>query len=168
VAAGAFREDLFFRLAVIHVVMPPLRARPEDVLPLARRFLGEFATAFGLPRRGFTSLAEEALLAHGFPGNVRELRNRVERAVALADGDWVGAGDLFPDQAAAPADAEGAATLAATRDAAERRAIIAALAACNGDVTRAAERLDISRSTMFEKVRRFALRTGQAQSERPD
>ncbi|WP_291296323.1 sigma-54 dependent transcriptional regulator [Elioraea sp.] len=168
VAAGLFRADLFFRLAVIHVAMPPLRARGEDVLPLARRFLGEFAAAFGRPRRGLTSVAEAALLAYAFPGNIRELRNRMERAVALADGDWIGAADLFPERALAAPEADGGGTLAAARDAAERRAIAAALAACNGDVARAAERLDVSRSTMFEKVRRFALRTGSSQSEISD
>jgi DNA-binding NtrC family response regulator len=168
VATGTFREDLFFRLAVIHVAMPPLRARGEDVLPLARRFLGEFAATFGRQCRGFSSLAEDALQAHGFPGNIRELRNRVERAVALADGDWIGPADLFPETVGQATAEDGTATLAAARDAAERRAIAAALAACNGDVTRAAERLDVSRSTMFEKVRRFALRTGAPTSGIPD
>lgn len=157
VAEGRFREDLFFRLAVIRVAMPPLRDRPEDVLPLARRFLGEFATSFARPLRGFTTLAEDALLAHDHPGNVRELRNRVERAAALAEGELVTAADLFPERA--PARAEAALpSLADARDAAERRAITAALAAAGGDVLRAAEALRVSRSTLFEKLRRLGLR----------
>jgi DNA-binding NtrC family response regulator len=98
VADGRFREDLFFRLAVIRVAMPPLRDRREDVLPLGRRFLGEFAAGFARSLRGFTTLAEEALSAHDFPGNVRELRNRVERAAALAEGELVTAADLFPER----------------------------------------------------------------------
>lgn len=158
VAEGRFREDLFFRLAVIRVALPPLRERPEDVLPLARRFLGEFAISFARPLRGFTTLAEEALLAHDHPGNVRELRNRVERAAALAEGELVTAADLFPERVP-PARAESAVpTLADARDAAERRAITAALAAAGGDVARAAEALQVSRSTLFEKLRRLGLR----------
>jgi DNA-binding NtrC family response regulator len=158
VAEGRFREDLFFRLAVIRVAMPALRDRREDVLPLARRFLGEFASGFARPLRGFTTLAEDALAAHDFPGNVRELRNRVERAAALAEGELVTASDLFPEQAA-PGRAEVAVpTLADARDAAERRAIVAAMAATSGDVTRAAEWLQVSRSTLFEKLRRLGLR----------
>jgi DNA-binding NtrC family response regulator len=157
VAEGALREDLYFRLAVIRVEMPPLRARREDILPLARRFLGEFAASFGRTMLGFTGLAEQALAAHPFPGNVRELRNRVERAVALGDGPWLGVGDLFPERGAEAGDARQA-TLADARDAAERRAILAALAAAGGDVAAAATRLSVSRSTLFEKIRRLGLR----------
>jgi DNA-binding NtrC family response regulator len=157
VAEGALREDLFFRLAVIRIAMPPLRARREDILPLARRFLGEFAGSFGRTMHGFTGLAEEALAAHAFPGNVRELRNRVERAVALGDGPWLGVGDLFPERGDDPREAQQA-TLAAARDAAERRAILAALASAGGDVAAAAVRLEVSRSTLFEKIRRLGLR----------
>ena len=160
VGSGQFREDLFFRLAVIHVAMPPLKQRAEDVLPLARRFLGEFASRFGQALRGFSSLAEDALIAHDWPGNIRELRNRVERAVALAEGAWVAPGDLFPDHRAALDEGPAVSTLAEARDAAERRAIAAALEACEGDVAMAAERLKVSRSTMFEKVRRLGLRAG--------
>lgn len=157
VAEGTLREDLFFRLAVIRVEMPPLRARREDILPLARRFLGEFSASLARPMLGFTGLAEEALAAHGFPGNIRELRNRIERAVALGDGPWLGVGDLFPERGQAAGD-ERQATLASARDAAERRAILAALAAAGGDVAAAALRLGVSRSTLFEKIRRLGLR----------
>lgn len=158
VAEGRFREDLFFRLAVIRVAMPPLRDRREDVLPLARRFLGEFAGTFARSLRGFTTLAEDALATYDFPGNVRELRNRVERAAALAESDLITATDLFPERAS-PARADTAVpTLADARDAAERRAIAAAMAATSGDVTRAAEWLQVSRSTLFEKLRRLGLR----------
>jgi DNA-binding NtrC family response regulator len=158
VADGRFREDLFFRLAVIRVAMPSLRERREDVLPLARRFLGEFAGSFVRPLRGFTTLAEDALLAHDFPGNVRELRNRIERAAALAEGDLVTAADLFPERATASRSGAAVPTLADARDAAERRAITAALAETGGDVTRAAEWLQVSRSTLFDKLRRLGLR----------
>ncbi len=158
VAEGRFRADLFFRLAVIRVAMPPLRDRREDVLPLARRFLGEFAGGFARSLRGFTTLAEDALAAHDFPGNVRELRNRVERAAALAEGELVTAADLFPERGLPARGDQPVPRLADARDAAERRAIAAALAATGGDVTRAAEWLQVSRSTLFEKLRRLGLR----------
>lgn len=156
---GRFREDLFFRLAVISVAMPALRERAADILPLARRFLGEFGDRFGRAPRGFSTLAEDALARHDFPGNIRELRNRVERAVALAEGEWIGPGDLFPERGVAEAQMPPA-SLAEARDEAERRAIIAALETTAGDVTQAAERLGVSRSTLFEKVRRMNIRAG--------
>jgi DNA-binding NtrC family response regulator len=156
---GRFREDLFFRLAVITVAMPALRQRAADILPLARRFLGEFGDRFGRAPRGFSTLAEDALARHDFPGNMRELRNRVERAVALAEGEWIGPGDLFPERGVAEAQMPPA-SLAEARDEAERRAIIAALETTAGDVTQAAERLGVSRSTLFEKVRRMNIRAG--------
>jgi DNA-binding NtrC family response regulator len=158
IAEGRFREDLFFRLAVIRITMPALRERREDILPLARRFLGEFAAGFARPLRGFTTLAEDALINYDFPGNLRELRNRIERAAALTDGELITAGDLFPERSLRTGADTPVPRLADARDAAERRAITAALAASQGDVTRAAEWLQVSRSTLFEKLRRFGLR----------
>jgi DNA-binding NtrC family response regulator len=158
IAEGRFREDLFFRLAVIRITMPALRERREDILPLARRFLGEFAAVFARPLRGFTTLAEDALINYDFPGNLRELRNRIERAAALTDGELITAGDLFPERSLRTGADTPVPRLADARDAAERRAITAALAASQGDVTRAAEWLQVSRSTLFEKLRRFGLR----------
>jgi len=84
VAAGRFREDLLYRLNVVEVTVPPLRERPEDVLPLARRFLAFFAAGAGRPVPELSEAAERALLAHRWPGNVRELRNVMERAVILS------------------------------------------------------------------------------------
>lgn len=167
---GRFREDLFFRLSVISIAMPPLRERPEDVLPLARRFLGEFGERFGRLPRAFSTLAEDALSGHDYPGNIRELRNRVERAVALAEGDWIGPGDLFPERLPERARAVHAPgmSLSEARDSAERRAILDALAATGGDVAQAALRLDVSRSTLFEKVKRLNIRTPGERSRTPD
>jgi DNA-binding NtrC family response regulator len=81
---GRFREDLFYRLNVIHIHLPPLRDRAEDVLPLAEHFLTRSAERAGKPLRSFKESAKKLLLAHAWPGNVRELENVVERAVALA------------------------------------------------------------------------------------
>lgn len=158
IVAGTFREDLFFRLAVIVVDLPPLKARIDDILPLARRFLGEFAEAFARSCQGFSGQAEAALLAHDFPGNIRELRNRVERAVALADGPWIGPADLFPERMVPMPAIDASGSLADVRDSAERGAIQAALAATQGDVTLAAERLEVSRSTLFDKIRKLRIR----------
>ena len=170
---GRFREDLFFRLSVISIAMPPLRERREDVLPLARRFLGEFGQRFGSLPRGFSTLAEETLARHDFPGNIRELRNRVERAVALAEAEWIGPGDLFPERAPQGhrAVAPPSASLSAARDEAERRVILEALSATGGDVAQAAQRLAVSRSTLFDKVKRLNIRASGSlagQSEIPD
>ncbi|NCY23407.1 MAG: sigma-54-dependent Fis family transcriptional regulator [Alphaproteobacteria bacterium] len=161
---GRFREDLFFRLSVISIAMPPLCERAADKLPLARRFLGEFGQRFGRTPRGFSTLAEDALTNHDFPGNIRELRNRVERAVALADGEWIGPNDLFPERNVSDAPPPSA-SLAEARDEAERRAILAALVTTGGDITQAAERLGVSRSTLFEKVRRMNIRAAAPPSK---
>ncbi len=167
---GRFREDLFFRLSVISIAMPPLCDRAADVLPLARRFLGEFGQRFGRAPRGFSTLAEEALAGHEFPGNIRELRNRVERAVALAEADWIGPGDLFPErmQERPRAAAVPSPSLSEARDGAERRAILEALAATGGDVAQAALRLGVSRSTLFDKVKRLQIRTTTEESRTSD
>jgi DNA-binding NtrC family response regulator len=158
VAAGAFREDLFYRINVIPVTIPPLRARPEDILPLLRGYVRHFSETFDRPVRGLTNLAEEAALAHDWPGNVRELRNRVERAVALADQSWLGPVDLFPDLTRDNAGRGGSvATLAEAREAAERRQIERALEQTDGRVAKAAELLGVSRTTLWEKMRRIGL-----------
>lgn len=157
VTEGAFREDLYYRLCVIDLEVPALSAHREDILPLANRFLAEFAARFRRPLGDFSEAAARALLAHDFPGNVRELRNRVERAVALAEGDEITARDLFPetrddDPATAPQ------SLARMREDAERRGIEAALARTGGDIEAAAELLAVSRSTLFDKMKRLGLR----------
>ena len=155
---GRFRQDLYYRINVIRVPIPPLRERKDDILPFARAFVTEFAESFAAPVRGLTTLAEEAVLAHPWPGNVRELRNRIERAVALCTGPWIGPGDLFPEQGPARCStAEPMDSLAGAREAAERRQILAALEQTGGQVRLAAERLGVSRSTLFEKIRKLGL-----------
>jgi NtrC-family two-component system response regulator AlgB len=91
VAAGRFREDLLFRLNTLEIVVPPLRERREDILPLAHRFLSFFARAEGSPQRfELTTEAEKAMYAYAWPGNIRELRNAMERAAVLAAGTRLG------------------------------------------------------------------------------
>lgn len=152
VRQGRFREDLLFRIDVAGLHVPPLRERQEDIPWLMHLFLRR-AAASGQPAPALSTGAELMALQHDWPGNVRELRNRVERAAALAVGT-IGPGDLFPDLAAPTDDV---ASLADTRDMAERQHIRRALSRTEGNVPEAAALLGVSRSTLFEKMRRLGL-----------
>jgi DNA-binding NtrC family response regulator len=154
VREGRFREDLYYRVAVIPLWIPPLRERPMDIIPLLRAAVTEFAAAFDRSLRGLSAEAERAAQAYPWPGNVRELRNRAERAVALAGGSVVTGGDLFPDRAATPIGGSPPRSLAQVRDEAERHYIERVLDESGGHVEEAARRLGVSRSALFEKLRR--------------
>ena len=143
---------------MLSVPVPPLRTRPDDIEWLANRFFEEFVEGQGSELRGLSALAAEALHHHRWPGNVRELRNRVERAVALALGEWIMPADLFPELRDRVVDGvAGLLPLAAVRDAAERRQIERALESSGGQIAEAASRLGISRTTMWEKMRRHGI-----------
>ncbi len=163
VRRGDFREDLFFRINVIPVAVPPLRERQADISQLLHRFVQDFAALMDREIEGVSALAEEAALAHDWPGNVRELRNRVERAVALTHGAWIMPGDLFPEvgrwRDGAPCEV---ASLAEVKEAAERRQILRALQVTDGQVMKAAELLGVSRTTLWEKMRRLKIEAGSA------
>jgi DNA-binding NtrC family response regulator len=141
---------------VLPVDVLPLRERPDDIAWLLDRFLENASARTERRIRGFSALAEEAALAHPWPGNIRELRNRVERAVALSTNEWIMPGDLFPERAA-PARPASFAPLAEIRDAAERRQIERALEETGGQIGKAAGLLDISRTTLWEKMTRLGL-----------
>jgi DNA-binding NtrC family response regulator len=158
VAEGRFRRDLYYRINVIPVVIPPLRDRSDDILPLAQRFMREFSEAFHRDIKGFTPEAEQALLEQPWSGNVRELRNCVERAVALSQMPRIGVEALFPSEAA-EADGPPLATLAEVRDRAERQHIRAVLADVDNRIEEAARRLGVSRSTLFDKMRKLDIRS---------
>jgi DNA-binding NtrC family response regulator len=166
VEQGSFRKDLYYRLNVIELQLPPLRERAGDILPLLRKFLSEFAEQFSRPVKGITPRAEHAVLIHGWPGNVRELRNRAERAVALAESAWLDAEDLFPERPLERGEPKFAVTLADARAEAERRQIISALGDAGGQLGVAAKRLRISRTTLWEKMRRLGISANVAESER--
>jgi len=153
--AGEFREDLLYRLDVFSVEVPPLRDRPEDIEWLLEAHFQMLLGASKRTLRGLSALAVEAARTHPWPGNVRELRNRMERAVALADGDLIKPSDLFPRGSAARQQPSGA--LVEIRDAAERRAIEGALADAAGHPAEAARLLGISRTTLWEKMKRLGL-----------
>lgn len=153
---SAFREDLYFRLAVLPVVIPPLRDRHEDIPWLLDRFLENAVSRSDVRIRGFSALAQEAALCYSWPGNVRELRNRVDRAVALSTSEWIMPGDLFPERAVRSGQAAFA-PLADVRDAAERRQIKRALDQTDGQIAKAAALLAVSRTTLWEKMARLGI-----------
>jgi DNA-binding NtrC family response regulator len=154
VAEGRFREDLYYRLAVIELTIPPLRDRPEEVLDLAQGFVAHFAAQFGRAPPTLDGAAVDALIAHGWPGNVRELRNRIERAMVLADGPVMRTVDLFPGRDATP---DMPLSLAEARERAERVHIRRVLARCGGRMGDAAQLLGVSRTTLWERMRRLGL-----------
>jgi DNA-binding NtrC family response regulator len=156
VAEGRFREDLFFRLAVIPIRIPPLRDRPEDILPLARHFLVEHQRELG---RAFGALPEEVeaiLRSHPWPGNVRELENAIERSVVLSDGATLQASDLLLQAPDSPKAADEP-TLQAALDQATQKAIRDALDATGGARNEAARRLGIDRTTLYRLIRKYEL-----------
>jgi DNA-binding NtrC family response regulator len=156
-AIGAFRQDLLFRIQVIEAVIPPLRDRREDIGPLLELFRVQFAAAFDRHIAGYQPRSIEAAMLHGWPGNVRELRNRVERAVALAQAPWISPDLLFPERSA-PGDApEAFSPLAEVREQIEKQHIRNALERTQGRVEDAAKLLGVSRSTLFDKMRRLKL-----------
>jgi DNA-binding NtrC family response regulator len=157
VAEGRFRRDLYYRINVIPVVIPPLRDRSDDILPLAHSFLRDFAKEFRRDVKGFTAEAEQALVNQPWPGNVRQLRNCIERAVALSQAPRIGVDALFPAEAS-DADEAPLATLAEIRDRAERQHIRAVLTDVENRIDEAAKRLSISRSTLFDKMRKLGIR----------
>ncbi len=157
-----FREDLFLALSAVHLSIPPLRERPEDIPWLLQRCLDECASRVSMELKGISEAAEEAALAHDWPGNVRELRNRVERAVYLSESGWIMPADLFPERGrSAWEGASEVGSLARVREAAERRQIARALAFYEGHVSKAAQALGISRTTLWEKMRKYGLKSQQ-------
>ncbi|NQU60510.1 MAG: sigma-54-dependent Fis family transcriptional regulator [Rhodospirillales bacterium] len=156
VAKRRFRDDLFYRINVIPVTVPPLRDRSDDVLPLVRGYITHFAEQFGRDVGTLSEAAEEAVLAYDWPGNVRELCNRIERAVALADGPCLRAHNLFPDTDHTEAEGE-IPTLQQVREASERRHIRRILDRTDGNASAAANFLGISRTTLWEKMKKLGI-----------
>ena len=164
--AGRFRSDLFYRLNVIQLRLPPLRERPEDIPYLAAAFIREFAAKFQKPIEGLQSAAELALMTRLWLGNVRELRNVLERACMLAEGNVLTERDL---QSAVPAEAVGnrierrnsqmkePRTLSEDLHVVERDHIVRVLAEARGNKRAAAERLGLSRRTLYRRLERYHL-----------
>jgi two-component system NtrC family response regulator len=158
ITTGLFREDLFYRLAEIVVTVPPLRDRPGDAVLLAHALVRRVADE---QKRGRLGISDEALAVierHRWPGNVRELENVIKRAVILADGPIIQARDLGM---AAPTSDDVPLNLREARDGAERREIARALARANGNLSKAADLLGVSRPTLYDLLNRFGLRKNE-------
>jgi DNA-binding NtrC family response regulator len=154
VASGRFREDLYYRLNVLELVVPPLAVRPEDVLPLAAHFLGRAAREGGRKAPELSPEAAEALVNHRWPGNVRELQNRMQRALLTATGGVIGLSDL--DLGASSRPAAPSVPAPGPLDA-ERRRLEQALVDADGVVARAAEQLGVSRQALYRKMDRLGI-----------
>jgi transcriptional regulator with GAF, ATPase, and Fis domain len=164
IARGEFREDLYYRLHVFEIDLPPLRERPDDILPLAEGFLDELGRVVGRPAAGVSREAREILLAYSWPGNVRELRNVLERATILCDGGLITAEHLPREigrraAVAAPAAAEADVFPAGGVDLeiAERDLIVKALKASPNNRSRAARLLGITRAQLYRKLAKHGL-----------
>ncbi len=156
-ANGTFREDLFYRLAVVQIALPPLRARGEDVKLLARAFLQRFAHEAGKPSLTFAPDAIRAIRQHMWPGNVRELQNRVRRAVIMSEGKRISAENL---ELAEHSD-NGTISLKDARERAEREAIMQALRRSGGKMAPAAVELGVSRPTLYELMDKLGLQRAE-------
>jgi DNA-binding NtrC family response regulator len=160
VAAGRFRQDLYYRLRVIEIRIPPLRERRDDILPIARQVLAETGARMKLPVTGFTPAAADQLLRWGWPGNVRELQNVVERALVLARGTRIEVEDL-PDEVRHSTPGIGAPGVAAsaTRTLAEveHDHILGVLDSVGGNRSKAASVLGIGSATLFRKLKEYRL-----------
>jgi two-component system response regulator AtoC len=161
VRAGRFREDLYFRLGAFRIDVPPLRDRPREIPLLASLFVREMAERMAVPVPALDPAAMAAIERHGWPGNVRELKHVVQAAFVLAAPGDIRLAHLPPGLQAAgsPPPATERPPSALPLDAAERKAIVSALEACQGNQTRAARQLGISRRTLIYKMRKHAIRT---------
>lgn len=153
-AAGAFRADLLYTLLGNEIVLPPLSERREDAVWFAGEVFEAANRARATPLRGLSDLALVAIRDHDWPGNGREVRSRLLRAVDSASGQWVHPADVFPELALAGSDIG---SLAEARDTAERRQILMALDRTGGQVSEAARLLKVSRTTLWEKMQKFGL-----------
>jgi two-component system nitrogen regulation response regulator NtrX len=167
IGAGRFREDLYFRLAVVPLRVPPLRERRDELVPMAEAFIARIARAYGRPPKRISEGAKEAILRHEWPGNVRELKNIMERAMILSRGAEITARDLGPLAARHAAEADAAALpefkgLREAREWFEGAYIKRELKQQAGNVTRAAERLGLERSSLHRRMKALGIEQGGA------
>jgi len=157
IAEGRFREDLYYRLNVVNIHVPPLRERRDDIPILAMSFLQEFARENGKPIEGFDPKARQALYAYPWPGNVRELRNCVESAVVMAGGSLVGIEDLPPGVRSSGEERDVRVPAGSSLAEAEKILIRETLAAQGGNKSRTAEILGIGRKTLYQKIEDYGI-----------
>ncbi len=157
IVAGGFREDLFYRLSEFTINIPPLRERTGDAVVIARVLLDRYAKAQGLQLRGFTESACQAIAAFKWPGNIRELENKVKRAVIMADGQQVTEVDLGLVSSAVVEEMP--LNLKQARDEAERRVVLMALGQAENNISRASELLGITRPTLYALIAKLGVQT---------
>ena len=164
IGKGRFREDLYFRLHVFTVALPPLRERKEDVPLLAQHFVDKFNAETGRRVQGVTPAAMSVLQAYPWPGNIRELRNVLERAMILVEGDLIGVEQLPPELTPSPPEAASLRLpLGLSLDEVERRYLLATLRRLGGNKARTAEALGVSEKTLYNKLNRYA-----SEGQRPE
>jgi DNA-binding NtrC family response regulator len=156
IQAGRFREDLFYRLSVVPVHLPPLRQRREDIPLLVTHFVTKLGSEHGRPPRAFTKDAIDRLTKYSWPGNIRELRNLIERILIMTDGETVGATEV-EDALPPESDDEPPSEIKAARDKAERDTILSTLKQCQWNVTEASRRLGMDRGYLHRKIKRYGL-----------
>jgi two-component system NtrC family response regulator len=164
ISEGKFREDLYFRLAVVVILLPPLRDRGDDVALLAREFLQRYAAQNNKKSLAFSPDALRALYRHSWPGNVRELQNRVKRAVIMTDGKRLTADDLE----LADLSQTSPATLKEAREAVEKEVVQNALKRHQGKITSAALELGVSRPTLYELMEKLGIERAERNSSESD
>lgn len=154
VAQQTFREDLFYRVSEITLNIPPLRQRGNDIVIIAKSLLHKFNLEFNSNIQGFTEDAISALLSHHWPGNIRELQNKLKSAVIMADGKYINAEDLGLQQGLS---VPSLLTLRKIRENAETTAIRQAHSLCNGNMSKAADLLGITRPTLYALIDKYKM-----------
>jgi DNA-binding NtrC family response regulator len=174
VEAGRFREDLYYRLRVVTIELPPLRERRQDLPALAERFLTQVAERLGRPKKTLSAAALRALDAHGWPGNVRELRNVIEQAAVLADAPEIEADDIQVGRRRGPPRGRAEAAVIdlpfaeakrQTIEEFERAYLVRALEAHEGNISRTAEAIGMVRQSLQQKLRELGIRARDVAGE---
>ena len=155
VREGRFREDLYYRINTVHIALPPLRERREDIVPLAERFVAQFAEKYHRPLVGLDGSAKAVLEGGRWSGNIRELQNCIEKAVILSEGTTLTADDIRLEQSRAGAPAPG--TLKVVSNAEEERLVREAIERSAGNISAAAKMLGVSRPTLYAKMKKYGL-----------
>ena len=156
VREGRFREDLYYRINTVHIALPALRERREDIVPLAERFIGQYAQKYHRPLTGLDESARAVLESGHWSGNIRELQNCIEKAVILSDGSELTAKDLQTDARSGPGMTTSG-TLKAINEADEERLVREAMERSNGNISSAAKILGVSRPTLYAKLKKYGL-----------
>ena len=158
VREGRFRQDLYFRLSVLKLALPPLRNREQDTLLLADYLVRKYATQFGLPSKSLSQAAKNRLLAYAFPGNIRELENSIQKALLMSEGVQISAEDLSWEGDVFLPGSSASFTLKAVRQEAEKKAIASSLAKAGGNVSLAAKILDVDRKWLMKLMEEAGLK----------